>query len=52
VRSSGKQKTQYFVGIDPEQVTATVTIGNRVYQEPFNGLMLKYLIEGLVKQQE
>jgi hypothetical protein len=52
VRTSGRQKTQYFVGIDPRQVAATVTIGNRVYQEPFNGLMLQYLIEGLVKQQE
>ena len=52
VRTSGRQKTQYFVGIDPKQVTATVTIGNRVYQESFTGLMLQYLIEGLVKQQE
>ncbi len=52
VRTSGRQKTQYFVGIDPKQVTATVTIGGRVYQEPFTGLMLQYLIEGLVKQQE
>jgi len=52
VRTSGRQKTQYFVGIDPKQVTVTVTTGNRVYQEPFNGLMLQYLIEGLVKQQE
>ena len=52
VRTSGRQKTQYFVGIDPRRVTATVTIGNRAYQEPFNGLILQYLIEGLVKQQE
>jgi len=51
VRTSGRQRTQYFV-IDPRQITATVTIGNRVYQEPFTGLMLQYLIEGLVKQQE
>ena len=52
VRTSGRQKTQYFVRIDPEQITATITVNDRVYQEPFDGLMLKYLIEGLVKQQE
>lgn len=52
VRTSGRQKTQYFVGIDPEQITATITVNDRMYQEPFDGLMLKYLIEGLVKQQE
>jgi len=52
VRTSGRQKTQYFVGIDPKQVTATITVNDRAYEEPFDGLMLKYLIEGLVKQQE
>jgi hypothetical protein len=52
VRTSGRQKTQYFVGIDPKRATATVTIDDRVYQEPFTGLMLQYLIEGLAKQQE
>ncbi len=52
VRTSSRQKTQYFVGIDPEQITATITVNDRRYQEPFDGLMLKYLIAGLVKQQE
>ncbi|MCD6568255.1 MAG: hypothetical protein J7K94_05940, partial [Dehalococcoidia bacterium] len=52
VRTSGRQKAQYFVGIDPRQVTATVAMGDRVYQEPFTGLMLQCLIKGLVKRQE
>jgi hypothetical protein len=51
VRTSGRQKTQYFVGIDPRQVSTTVIINDRAYEEPFTGLMLQYLIEGLVKQQ-
>jgi hypothetical protein len=50
VRTSGRQKTQYFVSVDPERVRTTVTIDGREYKEPFTGLMLKYLIEGLVKQ--
>lgn len=52
VRTSGRQKTQYFVGIDPERIMATITVNDRAYEEPFTGLMLQYLIEGLVKQQE
>jgi hypothetical protein len=52
VRSSAKQKTQYFVGIDPRRVIAKITIGGRLYEDPFTGLMLKYLIEGLTKQQD
>jgi hypothetical protein len=52
VRTNGRQKTQYFVGIDPRQVSTAVTINDRAYEEPFTGLMLQYLIEGLVKQQE
>jgi len=52
VRSSGRQKTQYFVGIDPKRVSATVSVNDRKYEEPFTGLMLQYLIEGLIKRNE
>ena len=50
VRSSGSGKTQYFVGINPKQVTMTVTINERQIEEPFTGLVLQHLIEGLVKK--
>jgi len=52
VRSSGRQKTQYFVGIDPKRVSVTVSVNDRKYEEPFTGLMLQYLIEGLIKRNE
>jgi len=51
VTASGKSKTQYFVGINPKQISTTITINERSYPEPFTGLMLKYMIEGLVKRQ-
>lgn len=50
IRREGKEKTQYFTGID--QAELTITVGNRVYKEPFSGLILMYLIEGLTKQME
>ena len=46
----GKQKTQYFVGID--QAVLTLTIDDRQYTEPLSGLILMYLIEGLTKSME
>ena len=52
VRSSGIQKTQYFVGLDTKRATATIKVGDREYQELFIGLMMKYMIEGLEKQAE
>lgn len=51
VRATGKSKIQYFVGVDPKRISTTVTINERSYPEPFTGLMLKYMIEGLVKRQ-
>jgi hypothetical protein len=51
VRTSNRQKTQYFVGISPGKVTIELTIENRKYKESLTGLMLKYLIEGLAKKQ-
>lgn len=50
LRRSGKEKTQYFTGID--QAEFTITVGGRVYKEPFSGLILMYLIEGLTKRIE
>jgi len=52
VRTSGRSKVQYFIGIDPKQISTTVTINERNYSEPFSGLMLKYTVEGLIKRQE
>lgn len=48
VSQEGKKKTQYFIGIPEAEMT--FTINKRTYQEPFSGLILIYLIEGLAKQ--
>lgn len=50
LRRESKEKTQYFTGID--QAELTITVGDRVYKEPFSGLILMYLIEGLTRQME
>jgi len=50
IRREGKEKTQYFTGID--QAELTINVGERVYKEPFSGLILMYLIEGLTKKIE
>jgi len=50
LRRESKEKTQYFTGID--QTELTITVGDRVYKEPFSGLILMYLIEGLTRQME
>ena len=47
LRREGKEKTQYFTGIN--QAELTITVGDRVYKEPFSGLILMYLIEGLTR---
>jgi hypothetical protein len=52
VEVSNRSKVQYFVGLDQEQISTTVTINQRSYSEPFTGLVLKYMIEGLLKRQE
>jgi len=52
VRTSGRSKVQYFIGIDPRPISTEVTINGRKYSEPFSGLILKYMIEGLIKRQE
>ena len=48
LRREGKEKTQYFVGIN--NTILTLSISGRKYAEPFSGLMFKYIIEGLTKQ--
>jgi hypothetical protein len=50
LRREGKEKTQYFTGID--QAELTITVDDRVYKEPFSGLILMYLIEDLTKRME
>lgn len=50
LRREGKEKTHYFRGID--QAELTITVEDRVYKEPFSGLILMYLIEGLTKRME
>jgi hypothetical protein len=48
LRRSNKQKTEYFVGID--QGTLNIRVDERQYSEPFSGLILMYLIQGLMKR--
>lgn len=50
IRRSGKQKTEYFTGID--KIRISITVDNRTYDVRFSGLILKYQIEGLIKQRE
>ncbi len=50
LKREGKEKIQYFTGIN--QAELTITVDDRVYKEPFSGLILNYLIEGLTKQME
>ncbi len=46
LRRERKQKTQYFIWSE-KLAKLTVTIDDRKYEEPFSGLILKYMIEGL-----
>lgn len=50
LRVEGRQKTQYFTGIDRAELT--ITVDNRTYEERLSGLILMYLIEGLIKHIE
>ncbi|MGB9898549.1 hypothetical protein [Thermanaerothrix sp.] len=51
VRTSNRQKAQYFVGLSPGKYPIEFTVENRKHTESLTGLMLKYLIEGLAKKQ-
>jgi hypothetical protein len=48
VRRSGKEKTEFFFGL--EHHTYTFVVQGRRYSEPMSGLILKYAIEGLLAQ--
>ena len=48
IRRSGKEKTEFFFGLDHHSYRFTVQ--GRSYQEPMSGLILKYAIEGLLAQ--
>jgi hypothetical protein len=50
LRRSDRQKTQYFTGID--QAELNIGIDGRTYNEPFSGLILMSMIEGLIKGME
>lgn len=49
IKRSNKQKTEYFIG-KMDSIELTINVDDREYIESFSGLILKYLIEGLVKQ--
>jgi hypothetical protein len=46
VRRSGKEKTEFFFGL--EHHTYSFTVQGRRHTEPMSGLILKYAIEGLL----
>ena len=48
IRRSGKEKTEFFFGLDHHSYSFTVQ--GCSYQEPMSGLILKYAIEGLLAQ--
>ena len=48
VRRSGKEKTEFFFGLDHH--TYSFAVQDRRYTEPMSGLILKYAIEGLLAQ--
>ena len=47
IRREGKEKTEFYLGLD--HGFYEFTFDGRSYREQFSGLMLKYMIEGLVK---
>jgi hypothetical protein len=48
IRRSGKEKTEFFFGL--EHHTYTFTVRGRRFSEPMSGLILKYAIEGLLAE--
>jgi hypothetical protein len=51
LRRSTSQKTQYFVWPAPLP-TISITTNGKTYSEPFSGLILQSLIEGLIQRKE
>jgi len=51
VKTSGRAKVQYFVGLYPKDFVAHITVNGREYNEPFSGLWLACIIEGIAKRQ-
>ena len=47
LRREGKEKTQYFKGFD--QFEFSIHVKNKEYAELFSGVIVSYLIEGLIK---
>jgi hypothetical protein len=50
IRRSGKEKTQYFIGVNCAGLT--ITVDDRIYKESLSGLILMHLIEGFAKREE
>lgn len=50
IRRSNKAKTETFAGIN--QAKLTILVDERSYEETLSGLILMYLIEGLIKKEE
>jgi len=48
VQRADRARIQYFTGID--QVELKIRVEDREYTEPLTGLIMKYMIEGLVKR--
>jgi hypothetical protein len=51
MKTSGRAKVQYFVGLHPQDFIAYITVNDREYKEPFSGLWLACIIEGIAKRQ-
>lgn len=47
VRRVGKEKTEFYLGLD--RFAFEFEVENRRHTEPFSGLILKYVIEGILK---
>ena len=48
VKRVGRDKPQYFMGID--KIMLVITVGDEKYERPLSGRMMKYQIEGVIKQ--
>ena len=47
-RRENKQKTEYFIGINRTNIN--ITCSEHAYMVPVSGIVLKCIIEGLIKQ--
>ena len=50
VSASNSRKTHYLISIHPSRYSLPITVKDRQHKVVFSGLLLQYLIEGLLKQ--